>query len=196
MTALRHKDVRGLNVAVDYAFGVCRIECVCNVDSEREDHLGFHRTPCNALLQRKAVKKLHGDERFAVVFINLVDGADVWMIQSRGSLRLALKTGECLRVFGYLIGQELEGNKPAELHIFGLINHTHPSAAKLLNDAVVRDGLTDQRETPSLPVDSSYGRGTGQSTKDSLTLGNLHSPHSERLSVIAIFMLALVPPGL
>src|SRR5580693_3863337 len=169
MTALRHKDVRRLNVAVDYAFGVCRVECVCNLDSERENHLGFHRTPRNAVLQRQSVKKLHGDERFAVVFINLVDGADVWMIQSRGSLRLTLKTGECLRVFGYLVGQELEGNKPAELHIFGFINHTHPSAAKLLNDAVVRDSLTDQRETTSIPVDSSYGRGICQSTNESLT---------------------------
>jgi len=40
-------------------------------------------------------------------------------------------------------GQELEGNKPAELHILGLVHHTHPSAAQLLDDTVVRNGLAD-----------------------------------------------------
>jgi hypothetical protein len=35
-------------------------------------------------------------------------------------LGFALKAGERFRVFGYLIGQELESNKPAELHILSL----------------------------------------------------------------------------
>ena len=35
--------------------------------------------------------------------------------------------------------------------VFGLVNNTHPAAAQLLNDAVVRDGLADQmkRTSPS-----------------------------------------------
>ena len=55
--------------------------------------------------------------------------------------RLAAVEG--LRVFGYLVGQELEGNKPAELQILGLVHHAHPAAAQLLHDAVVRNGLAD-----------------------------------------------------
>jgi hypothetical protein len=31
-----------------------------------------------------------------------------------------------------------------ELRVFGLVDHTHPAAAKFLDDAVVRDGLADQ----------------------------------------------------
>ena len=30
-----------------------------------------------------------------------------------------------------------------ELHVLGFVDHTHPSAAEFLDDAVVRDGLTD-----------------------------------------------------
>ena len=56
--------------------------------------------------------------------------------------RLAAVEG--LRVFGYLVGQELEGNKPTELDVLGLVDHSHAATAKLLNDAVVRDGLADQ----------------------------------------------------
>jgi hypothetical protein len=36
-------------------------------------------------------------------------------IQCKGSLGFALKAAEGLWIFGYLVGQELEGNKPAEL---------------------------------------------------------------------------------
>jgi len=30
-----------------------------------------------------------------------------------------------------------------ELHVFGLVDDTHPSAAKFIDDAIVRDGLAD-----------------------------------------------------
>ena len=44
-------------------------------------------------------------------FANFVDGADVGMIQSRRSLRLALKTAQGLGIFGDFIGQEFQGDK-------------------------------------------------------------------------------------
>jgi hypothetical protein len=31
---------------------------------------------------------------------------------------------------------------PAKLQVFGLVNHTHSATAQLLDDAVVRDGLS------------------------------------------------------
>jgi hypothetical protein len=49
------------------------------------------------------------------------------------------------RVFGYVVGQELESHKATELDILSFVNHTHPAAAQLLDDAVVRDGLADHR---------------------------------------------------
>jgi hypothetical protein len=41
-------------------------------------------------------------------------------LQCRWGLGFALQAGERFRVFGYLIGQELESNKPAELYILSL----------------------------------------------------------------------------
>jgi len=52
------------------------------------------------VFQRHAVEKFHGDECLTVVFADVVDGADVRMIESRRGLRLALETGERLRVSG------------------------------------------------------------------------------------------------
>jgi len=43
--------------------------------------------------QRHPVEKLHCDERHVVLLANVIDRADVGMIQRRRSLGLALKTG-------------------------------------------------------------------------------------------------------
>jgi hypothetical protein len=68
------------------------------------------------------------------------------------------KAGEGLRIFGYFIRQELEGNKPLELDVLSLVDHTHSDASDFLDDAVVRDGLADHSRR-------CYVRETGKSTK-------------------------------
>ena len=47
---------------MDDAFRVCSVECIGDLDGERQNQLGVHGTPGNAVLQRHAVEKLHGDE--------------------------------------------------------------------------------------------------------------------------------------
>ena len=42
--------------------------------------------------------------------------------------------------------------------VLGLVDHTHPAAAELLNDAVVRDGLADHAQ-------ACYGGSVGKSMK-------------------------------
>ena len=49
-----------------------------------------------------------------VVLTDVVDGADVGMIQCRSSLSLALKTFQRLRVMRDIFRQELEGDEAAE----------------------------------------------------------------------------------
>jgi hypothetical protein len=41
----------------------------------------FQRTPRNAMLQGQPFQKLHGDEGFALLPANVMDGADVGVIQ-------------------------------------------------------------------------------------------------------------------
>jgi len=63
------------------------------------------------------------------------------MVQRGGSAGFASEAFQRLRVVGNIIRQEFQSDKTAEFEILGLINHTHPPAAELLDDAVVRDGL-------------------------------------------------------
>ena len=96
------------------------------------------------MLQRQSIQKLHGDERRAVLVVNFVNCADIRMIQCRGGLGFTLEAAKRLQVFGYVIGKELESDKATELYILSFVDNTHASAAQLLDDAVMRDGLADQ----------------------------------------------------
>ena len=40
--------------------------------------------------------------------------------------------------------QELQGDKSVQGYVFSLVDHTHPPATQLLDDAVVRNGLADE----------------------------------------------------
>ena len=90
MTAARDEDVGWLNVAVDDAFSMRRIECVGQLDGEGQNQTRFPSVAqpmrCLSVI---ALEKLHGDERFAVLVVNLVDGADIGMIEGGRSAGLA-----------------------------------------------------------------------------------------------------------
>ncbi len=70
---------------------------------------------------------------------NLVNGADVGMIQGRGGTRLAAKTLERVRIVGDFRRQELQRDEAAEFGVFGFIYNAHPATAELLDDAIVRN---------------------------------------------------------
>src|ERR1700738_870699 len=87
------------------------------------------------LLQPDAVEILHGDE--VLPLVNLENHADVGMVQRRSCLRLSLGAGQRLGVFGYFIGQGLQGHEAMQLYILSLIDNTHAATAELLDDGVV-----------------------------------------------------------
>jgi hypothetical protein len=95
------------------------------------------------MLQRHSIEKLHGDEGVAMLIVDFVNGADVGMVQCRGSLGLPLKTAERLRIIGNIVGQELERHEPAEFDILRLVDHAHATAAQLFYDVVMGDFLAD-----------------------------------------------------
>src|SRR6266566_3718519 len=150
VAAIRDKEVRGLNVAMNDAFGVRGIQGVGDLDAQREQSFQFHGTAGNAVLQGCAFQKLHGNERLPFLFPDVVDGADVGMIQGGRSLCFSLESGESMRITGYILRQKLERDETVETSVLRFVNHSHPAAAELLDDAVMRDGLADHAEKPLL----------------------------------------------
>ncbi len=76
--------------------------------------------------------------------VNFVDGADVGMVQRRGGFGFALETRQRLGIFGDLVRKEFQRHEAAELDIFGFVDNPHPATAEPLDDAEMRNGLTDQ----------------------------------------------------
>ena len=97
------------------------------------------------MLEGHAIEVFHGDEGLAVLFADVVDGADVGVIQSGCGLGFALKTGENLRIAGNFGGKEFERDKTMQASVFGFIDNAHTSTAETFDDAVVRKRLADER---------------------------------------------------
>src|SRR5713101_2520547 len=135
--------IRGFNVAVNDSFGVGGIERVGDFDAERKQSFQFHGTLGDAVLQRRAFQKLHGDEGFPTLLTDVMDRADVGMIQCGRGLRFSLESGESMRIPGYIFRQELERHETVETSIFSFVDDSHPAATELFDDAVMRDGQTD-----------------------------------------------------
>jgi hypothetical protein len=91
--------------------------------------------------ERLSFQKFHGDERSPIGLVNLVDRADVRVVQRGRSLGLPLETAEGLHVVGKFVGKEFQGDVATELQVFCLVHHTHASPADLAEYAVMRNRL-------------------------------------------------------
>ena len=141
--ALGDENVGGLDVAVNDPLAMSRVERIRDLDCQRKQQFQVQRPTGNAVLQRHAIEKFHGDEGWPL------SSPMSWMVQMfgwferRGGLRLALEAAERLLIPGHVIGKELQSDETAEASVFGLVNDAHPAAAQLLDDAVMRNGLAD-----------------------------------------------------
>src|SRR5450755_4444334 len=143
MAAFRDKDVGGFDVAMHDALRVCGVEGIGNFHAERQDGLEIERLARDAVFQSYSVEEFHGDERLAVFLPYIVNGADIRVIQRGSRLGLALKTSQGLRVAGDLVRQEFHSDKTVQARVFRLVHDAHATAAQLLADPVMRDGLAD-----------------------------------------------------
>src|ERR1019366_5313885 len=48
-----------------------------------------------------------------------------------------------LRIFSNVVRQELQGDKAMQLYVLSFVDNTHAATAKLLDDAVMRNGVAD-----------------------------------------------------
>src|ERR1700674_149890 len=167
VSALSDENVCRLDVAVHDAGSVSGVERVGDVDRYGEENFRFERPPANAMFKRQAVQKLHGQEEMAVFLPNLMDRADIGMVEGGSGEGFAAETLQCLGLLRDIVGEKLKGDKSAKGDVFGLVNHAHAAAAEFLDDAVVRDSTPDHARPImvwSITGGKSYVGETGKST--------------------------------
>ena len=93
-----------------------------------------------------------------IVLADFMNRADVRMVEGGGGSSFTSETFQRLRVMRNFVWQEFQSDETTQLGIFSLIDNSHPTAAQLLDNAIVRDSVPDHwRE--------SYVREPGKSMK-------------------------------
>src|SRR5580658_8273559 len=91
LSSIRGEYVRGLDVPMDDPLRMCRIQCICNLDAQIEYRLELQRLASDSVPERLPLQQFHGDEGSPIGLVNLVDRADVRVVQRGGCLSLPLK---------------------------------------------------------------------------------------------------------
>ena len=91
-----------------------RLERIGDLNREFQHLFERQRPTRNAVLQRFAVEKFHGNEMLAVLLADVMNCADVRMIQCGRGLRFAAESFERRRVVEHFSRQEFQSNGAME----------------------------------------------------------------------------------
>ena len=147
--ASRHEQVRGLDVAMHDALRVSGVERIGQLRAELEHFVERQPAARDAILQRLPVEQLHHHELLAALRADVVEGADVRVIEARDHLRFALEALVRVGVGVGLVGQELDRHLAAEARVFRFVDDAHAAGAEPRQDLVVRNGLADHSDPVS-----------------------------------------------
>jgi hypothetical protein len=81
VSPLRDEYIRRFDVTMDDAFFVRCIERVSHFHSQLQQQIHRQRLPANAVLKRLPFEMFHHDEESAILLPDLMNGADVRVIQ-------------------------------------------------------------------------------------------------------------------
>jgi hypothetical protein len=77
-----------------------RLQCISQVDGFVQELRHRQRLAGNILAEGLAFQQLHHQERLVLVLANLMDGADIRMVDSGGGAGFALESFQRLRIAG------------------------------------------------------------------------------------------------
>src|ERR1700746_245573 len=115
LPSICHEDIRWLDVPVDDSFGMGCVERVRDLDAQIEHLFDFERLTIDLMPEGLPFQQFHGDEGSTIGLVNLMDRADVWMVQGGRGLGLPFERAESLHVIVEFVRKKLESNVATEL---------------------------------------------------------------------------------
>ena len=130
-------DVRGLQVAVEHAFGVGGGQSGAELAGDIE-RLIFGQTADAAQQRREilAIDVFHGEEGVALDVAHVVDAANVGMRNPPRDPHFIFETLQQTLIAGGFIGKKLERHRLAEREVVGAIHLAHAAFSQQSNDAI------------------------------------------------------------
>ena len=145
-TPLHQHDVRRFDVAVDDALFVRGREAARDLGGDLDGVVDRERPTLDPRLERLALVIPHGDEHLAIGgLVGVVNRADVGMVERRGRFGFEHEAFPSVLVAGQIGREELQGDKPIEVRVEGLVDDAHAAATQLFQDPVVGNSLAFHR---------------------------------------------------
>ena len=129
-------DVGALQIAVNHAVWMCVRERVRNLGAVPQRRFRWKAAERDHRGERSALHELHGDERPALDLADLVNSADVWMIELREGLGLADESLVRRLVFQRSGMEHLDRDVTRQRGIVGSIHDSHSARPKGVHDSV------------------------------------------------------------
>ena len=123
----REHDVPGLQIPMDDALPVCRLKGVRDLDAEAEYLCERQRSTFETCRQRLTFEQFEHEVLGVVLAADVVQAADVRVIERGDRLGLALEAGAELRVGRQLRREHLHRDLAVKARITGLIHLAHAS---------------------------------------------------------------------
>src|SRR2546426_8078740 len=143
LPALSDEDIRGLNVAMKDCLRMRGVERGCDLSRETQQVVHFERAAFEAALQSLTLKEFHHQEWLALKLINIVNRANVWMIQRRGHSGFSPEARQRVRITDESRRKKLQGDRPGQLGVFRFVYDTHAAATNPFDDQIVRNRFAD-----------------------------------------------------
>ena len=139
-TSRRQKNIGWLDIPVYQTMRVCRVECVSDLCADLNQFRGGEWFAAEPLCYCDSFQVLHHEVRPALMFADVVQGADIWVIECRDCVRLASQPLDGVGLQRLLLPDKLEGDHSVEPYIRGAVYRAHAAAPNLIFDAVVAYG--------------------------------------------------------
>ena len=136
-SARGQQDVGGLDIAVDDAGGMSRLKGVGEGRADLEEDPQVQRAVPDSLLQGLTLEQLHDNECPAIGrFADVVDRADVGVLQGCHCLRFALESLASSSRIGGMRRQQLDGHVSCKSLVTRLVDLAHATRTDGGNDLV------------------------------------------------------------
>ena len=123
------------------AVAVGGIQGIGDLNGQIEQFIQRQWMAREVLIERLALHQLHSDEVLAFGLADLVNGADVGMVEGRGGAGFLGKALQCLRVSDEIFGQEL--HPTAQGKVFGGPDGAHAAGANAVEHTVMGNLAND-----------------------------------------------------
>ncbi len=107
LAAFGDENVGGLHIAMDYALGMGCFERLGDLDCQRQKAASGERAGFDEMFQSLAVEILHRDEGSASLFADVIDRANIAMVERACGARLTLESNNGGGIGGKIFREKL-----------------------------------------------------------------------------------------